>query len=672
MDPRLKAARQAVIDHPKDRAALRALAEAEALVGNPAEAAVWMRRGYKKGAYEASDLPAVIAACLLVEQGRAATDLLREACFDDAFWRDSLPAAPRVLAGVADWHCGRDPLPTAVIFYQPQGLCAETSLVALGCATALQAAGCRVWVMTAGPLAVLGRMALGPAAVLEPGETLPEGLPVGTRRAPLTMAAWAWACGGRAAPLPQWALSAQHSSGDGWLLVPPAGGMAGGLPFAHWRALEQSAELTFYCPGLEDWQTPQAILDRLASAQGVVGQEGPLLVLAAALGKPVILLRRDSLPAAGRWWWGTRPQGSRWFPALRAVAVEETPAQTLAVVQWACRADQPAYRPLALTLDGEALGKGWADWVDDALDRAAPALGPLTGAPLILRELTDGTHNTLLHVRGAGGEHVVRTADWPVSPATFYQREFTNMRRAAAWGLAPPLVQANEVDGLIVLPYLPGPFLRNRDLRDAGVAALVADSYRILHQLDGFQGAYDLFRRARDRHKVLKNMGNSLYDGLAGCHQLMAEVAEVLTAAAPPLCACHNDAIPENLAYDGDGLVFIDWQISGMGDPHWDLGSMVGQITMTEAQKDPFYAAYFGHPNHPARSRAALYEAYCVYYNLLRAIDDGRRKPDKRGWKRRYARWSAFMDQIQSADLLPHHLRRAQAPEALEPVVSLV
>jgi thiamine kinase-like enzyme len=134
----------------------------------------------------------------------------------------------------------------------------------------------------------------------------------------------------------------------------------------------------------------------------------------------------------------------------------------------------------------------------------------------------------------------------------------------------------------------------------------------------------------------------------------MAEVAALLTAAVPPLCACHNDAIPENLAFEGEGLVFIDWQISGMGDPHWDLGSMVGQITMTEAQKDPFYAAYFGHADHPARSRAALYEAYCVYYNLLRAS------------------WSAFMEQIQSADLLPLHLRRAQDPEALAPVESLL
>jgi aminoglycoside phosphotransferase (APT) family kinase protein len=483
------------------------------------------------------------------------------------------------------------------------------------------------------------------------------------------MAAWAWACGGEAAPLPQWALSAQQSGEEGWLLVPPAGGMAGGLPFAHWRALEQSPALTLYRPGFEDWQTPQGMLDRVARAQGVVGQDGPLLVLAAALGKPVVLLSRESRPAAGRWWWGNRPQGSRWFPALRAVAVEQTPHQTVAAVERACRADLPAYRPLALTLDGEALGKGWPNWVEDTLDRAAPVLG---SGPLVLRELTDGTHNTLLHVRGAEGEQVVRTADWPVSPTTFYQREFTNMRRAAAWGLAPPLLQANEVDGLIVLPYLPGPFLRNRDLRDADVAALVAQYYRILHQLDGFVGAYDLFRRAQDRHSALKNTGNSLYDALEACHQQMAEVAALLTAAVPPLCACHNDAIPENLAFEGEGLVFIDWQISGMGDPHWDLGSMVGQITMTEAQKDPFYAAYFGHADHPARSRAALYEAYCVYYNLLRAIDDGRRKPDKRGWKRRYARWSAFMEQIQSADLLPLHLRRAQDPEALAPVESLL
>lgn len=670
MDPRLHAARQAVIDHPKDHSALRALAEAEAQAENPAEAAVWMRRAYDKGAYDTPDLPGVMAACLLVEQGRVVGDLLRDACFDNDFWRTCLPPAPPNLSGLTDWHCGRDATPPALVLYDRSGACSEAALVALGCAAALQQAGCRVWLATGGPLAALAKTALGPVAILAPTADLPTGLPLGTRRAPLALAAWSWACRAKAEPLPLWAASDSTSTGQGWLLIPPSGQLPGGVAYGHWRALAEQGHLTPYAPPSSAWQDPQALIDTLASAAGVVGQDGPLLILAAALGKPVILLRRPQMPAAGRWWWGNRAQGSRWFPSVRPIDCTASAAETCAAIQAARSLAPPPYLPHPLPLDGSELGKGWADWVDDTLDRAAPVLGPLSAqapAPLVLRELTDGTHNTLLHVQGPNGEHVVRTADWPVSPPNFYQREFNNMRRAAAHGLAPHLLHDNEIDGLIVLPYLPGPFLRNRDIRDAETAAQVARTYRALHRLDGFMGAYDLFRRARDRHKSLKNKGNALYDALATCHQKMAEVAEVLTSAAPPLCACHNDAIPENLAYDGNKLVFIDWQISGMGDPHWDLGSFVGQITMTEAQKDPFYAAYFGHPAHPARSRSALYEAYCVYYNLLRAIDDGRRKPDKRGWKRRYERWSAFMDQILTTALLPTHLRVAQMAEALAP-----
>jgi thiamine kinase-like enzyme len=680
MDPRLLALRQAVIDRPKDLEALTALARGYQQVGQAAEAAIWFRRALDR-AKELGPISQALhqdafAACLLIEQANPAKQILREICFITDPPLANQPRPPSTVAALPAWHGGRDPTPAALVFYDPGTLCDEQALLGLGAAVSLRDAGCQIFLVTGGRLAPVARRALGPKAVRGVLDPLPTTLPPATRRAALTLAPWVLACQEQSPPLAQWAqddiLPAQ--TGGPWLLLPPESQTQGrGLPFTHWQAL--GAEWTHYAPPISAWESEQGLADMmttLANAAGVIGQNGAPLLLAAAMGKPIVLLRNPSASSQG-WWWGTRARGSRWFPTLRPVdvAVQATPAQTVVAVQAACHdtADAPTQQPY-VQLDTSALGKGWRDWVDDTLDRAVPYLSGGPG-PYRLKELTDGTHNVLLHVDGPQGEHVVRTADWPVTPPTFYQREFTNMQRAAAHGLAPNLLHGDDLDGLIVLPYLPGPFLRNRDIRDEETAALVARHYLALHHLDGFVGAYDVFRRARDRHRSLKNTDNAFYDAQASRHALMSEVAEILTKAMPPPCACHNDAIPENLARHGQGLIFIDWQISGMGDPHWDLGSFVGQITMTEAQKDPFYAAYYGHANHPARSRAALYEAYCVYYNLLRAIDDGRRKPDKSGWKRRHARWSAFMDQIDAAGHLPGHIKRAQESEAIAPVPPL-
>jgi aminoglycoside phosphotransferase (APT) family kinase protein len=610
--------------------------------------------------------------------------MLREACFIDDPPFANHPRPPPPVVALPAWHGGRDPSPAALMLHDPGGVITEQTLLGIAAAVALRDGGCCVWLITEGALARLARKALGTEAVRGPYQSLPEGLPPAARRAPLLLAPLVQACRGTAAALPAWA---QHEAVPPgleneapWLLLPPQTQHPGGLPFTHWQALQTTKAWQAYAPPVTAWDSDHGIsqiLTTLGQAAGVIGQDGPLLLLAAALGKPVVLLRNASATAESRWWWGARATGSRWFPSLRPLdlascGANQTPAQTVAAVLAACQgggARTEKQTPF-LQLDASALGKNWTDWVDDTLDRAAPSLAAGAG-PYRLKELTDGTHNVLLHVHSPQGDHVVRTADWPVTPSDFYRREFTNMQRAAAEGLAPQLLHGDDLDGLIVLPYLSGPFLRNRDIRDPETAALVARHYLALHQLDGFIGGYDVFRRARDRHRSLKGTGNPLYDQQGARHAQMAEVAEVLTAATPPLCACHNDAIPENLARDGKRLLFIDWQISGMGDPHWDLGSFVGQITMTEAQKDPFYATYYGHANHPARSRCMLYEVYGVYYNLLRAIDDGRRKPDKSGWKRRHARWSAFMDQIEAAGHLPSHLKRAQNSEATAPVPQL-
>ena len=67
-----------------------------------------------------------------------------------------------------------------------------------------------------------------------------------------------------------------------------------------------------------------------------------------------------------------------------------------------------------------------------------------------------------------------------------------------------------------------------------------------------------------------------------------AALASVLTRAADryrPRCLIHGDLRRENLMVDAQGaLKVIDWDLSGAGDPAWDVGSVVAQLLLEPAR----------------------------------------------------------------------------------------
>ena len=44
-----------------------------------------------------------------------------------------------------------------------------------------------------------------------------------------------------------------------------------------------------------------------------------------------------------------------------------------------------------------------------------------------------------------------------------------------------------------------------------------------------------------------------------------------------PLAACHCDPLCENFLDTGERMWIVDWEYSGMNDPMWDLGDLVGR-----------------------------------------------------------------------------------------------
>ena len=91
-----------------------------------------------------------------------------------------------------------------------------------------------------------------------------------------------------------------------------------------------------------------------------------------------------------------------------------------------------------------------------------------------------------------------------------------------------------------------------------------------------------------------------------------------------PLVTSHNDVNPSNLAFDGERLLLLDWDMAGPNDPFYDLAAIAMFLRMDDVTASALIAAYDGAPPAPPPARFAyarrLVAALCgtMFFHIAR------------------------------------------------------
>jgi Ser/Thr protein kinase RdoA (MazF antagonist) len=175
---------------------------------------------------------------------------------------------------------------------------------------------------------------------------------------------------------------------------------------------------------------------------------------------------------------------------------------------------------------------------------------------------------------------------------------------AAASGLAPPVVLADQARGFIVSRHAAGRTLSAGDMQDARQLARVGAWIAALHALTVPAGlaAVDFGERAAGYLALLQAESP---EGLAG--RLANELA-ARRAALPQtvqLAPCHHDLHHRNFIDDGRRLLAVDWEYAGPGDPAADLASCIGYHGLRDDGIDALLAGY-GQDGAELRERIAV------------------------------------------------------------------
>ncbi len=227
----------------------------------------------------------------------------------------------------------------------------------------------------------------------------------------------------------------------------------------------------------------------------------------------------------------------------------------------------------------------------------------------LLPEALVGTVETIEAIRaglsGAGvyavtasrGSFVLRVQARQLD-AEYFAQQLRVLRRATAAGVAPSIVHVDEDARAVVSVRIAGAPLAAAladSTQRVAVLGSVVDALRTLHGLDPSEvAAREPMPFARAAWEACRH--RPAFPGwAASVAPTLDELAAVLERD-PRRVVSHNDVNPGNLLWDGARAWLVDWEVSGLGHPYYDLATLAVFLRLDDDAAFALAARHDGAP----------------------------------------------------------------------------
>jgi thiamine kinase-like enzyme len=219
-----------------------------------------------------------------------------------------------------------------------------------------------------------------------------------------------------------------------------------------------------------------------------------------------------------------------------------------------------------------------------------------SGGEIACTTLKGGLSHRVLRVEAGGTPYVMRVLDPAVSAAGLgvpARLEIQNTIRAARSGVGPAVLYV--IGNTMVLEYIDGVTLSRGDVRRPEMIPRLAAACRRLHAGPmPFAGDFSIFRKAEELFGRCREHDLPVPDGYADHLPVLDAIERAMDRVPLPAVPCHNDLLPENFIDDGRDVRIVDYQLSGMNDPAFELGDIAAEGDYEPSRVEVLASAYFG------------------------------------------------------------------------------
>ena len=245
-------------------------------------------------------------------------------------------------------------------------------------------------------------------------------------------------------------------------------------------------------------------------------------------------------------------------------------------------------------------------------------------------ELLKGGLSHRIHlVRVDGARYVLRVLNRELELALLgipAEQEIENTVRAARSGVGAGVHEVLPEFPALVLEFIDGETMAIDGVRAERNIARIAAACRTLHEgTPPFVNRFDIFRQLDGFLELCRRHELRIPDGYEDRLPAVRGIEAALAERPLPLAPCHNDLLAENFIDTPAGVRIVDWQLSGMNDPAFELGDIAAESDFEPERADALAAAYFGTAAEPALlARVRLYLLMSNFtWTLWFSVHDG-------------------------------------------------
>lgn len=167
---------------------------------------------------------------------------------------------------------------------------------------------------------------------------------------------------------------------------------------------------------------------------------------------------------------------------------------------------------------------------------------------------------------------------------TLWTQQLAVLRRASAHGVAPEIIHVDEAARAIVsrrVAGVPMPAALAEPKQRGPVITSVVEQVRTLHGLDGSGLAVrDPLPFCRD--KLASQGPRPGFPAWALASEEVFAAAEARLTRDPRRVLSHNDLNPGNVLWDGTRAWLVDWEVTGLSHPFYDLAVLAVFLQMDD------------------------------------------------------------------------------------------
>ena len=162
--------------------------------------------------------------------------------------------------------------------------------------------------------------------------------------------------------------------------------------------------------------------------------------------------------------------------------------------------------------------------------------------------------------------------------------EIKTLKYLGNLSLSNKLIHSDLKHGLLVTEYIDARIWTNKDTNIYRNINNLANKLKAIHSLKPELAVYDLVSGVKRYADILQSDSSSKWaDQIISLLDKCEERPQVL---------CHNDLHSGNILV-ADELIFIDWEYAGLGNPLFDVSSILQSLELSDSQSENFLNTYF-------------------------------------------------------------------------------